>query len=189
MGGGSDTPYYGYHDWYDEMNAVHVPFSEGGGTFNAPWWQIRDTYTWADANLDCRGAGTRDHVLEVRWRVTAYWRLVTSSLIVSCSDYNPSPAGEMNPVYTSKPCLYLVVEFEGTDSVNGTLTTIYKASWAAIVEADWTTDDEHIMTPNIFPAVCNFDWRTISNLKMTFICGSDAGVDFSGSELYLTAKP
>jgi hypothetical protein len=190
MGGGSPTPVYGYHDWYDEMNAVHVPISEGG-MIDAPWWQMRDTYTWADTGLDCQGAGTRDHVLDVRWRVTAYWWESAISLITRCSVFNPFPIASMNPTYNTKPCLLLNVEFEGTD--NGGI--IYRATWAAIVESDWDSDvytyygDEHVMTPNIFPAVCNFDWRTISNLKMTFICGSDAGVDFTGSSLYLTAKP
>jgi len=193
MGGGPDTPYYGYHDWYDEMNAVHVPFSEGG--YGAlPWWQIRDTYTWDEANLDCRGAGTSDHILEVRWRVTAGWVNAANSLIATCSQFNPTPIATMNPDYVDKPCLVLTIEFEGTDNS----AVVYRATWAAIVQDDWDsvfpdTDyysgDEHVMTPNIFPAVCNFDWRTINNLKMTFICGTNAGVDFSGSELYLTAKP
>lgn len=181
-GGGLGTPVYGYYDWYSSMNAVHVPVSDNGaGSTN---WFLQDQYAWTDAGLDCQGPGTGSHLLDVVWRVTAFWAKSFLSLIASCSTYNPADA-TLNPAYVGKPVLVLTVSFS---------SAVYTATWAAIVQADWDSDqyyygDEHVMTPDLFPAVCNFDWRTVNRKRLTFICGSNTGVDFRGSNLYLSAKP
>lgn len=202
MGGGSPcTDYNGYYDWYSYLNDTHVLPSLGGYSAQA-WWQLTDQYPWTDANLNCNGAGSGQTAVAPQWRVNAYWLESTTTLISKCANYIPT--GEtLSPSYVGKPVLVLTVELV-VDVSNGSQFTgcwpqyLWKATWAAIVQADWDSvfpdtayfsGDEHEMTPNLFPAVCNFDWRTISQKKLTFICATDDGIDFDNSELYISAVP
>jgi hypothetical protein len=161
-------PVYGYGGWYSNLNAIHVPYSEGGFLAN-PYWRMPDTYG----------------VESVIWRVTAAWMAYSQTLVANCGLYEL--IATMNPDYVSKPVLVLTITLAVGD---------FQASWAAIVEADWDSDpsssyygEEHVMTPDLFPAVCRFDWRTISQKRMTFVCSKNPGIDFSNSDLYLTARP
>jgi hypothetical protein len=197
--------YNGYYDFYDEFNDTHVVYAMNWEVVSGDEhrWEMRDEYTWSDPNvLTCYTTATK--AIPIVWKVWAYFDNKADSLIdtggLTNEPCGPDCECEIGPDYDGGPVLLLKVEAQYTVD-----TLIYKATWAAVVEADWLGCDYDYnggcqQKPLLTPASCSFDWRTITQQKLTFICArkytalgylstEDTGIDWTASDLYITAVP
>jgi len=200
---GGDPFAYGYHDFWDEFNAVHVAqfshFAWEG--LNKHYWQSSDEFTWSDPSvLSCFGVATSPVV--VAWKLRALYiskadAADIQSSLVGISPYLTPCGGDcdcqrINPAYDEQPVLVLVVQvtYEATDRFSQC-----KVTWAAVLESDWDCAsyyDECQQTPILLPANCAFDWRTLQDQELTFLCAEGdaaSGIDWSNSTLKVTAIP